>query len=239
MKTHSSSRPPRVLIVDADNGARPLLTRLRELGFDVYAAGRGEDAVPLGVAVRPDVVILEVILPDGDGFETYRALRGADVDAPLLFLTAQDRTEAKVRGLMMGADDYVTKPFALEEVVARVHVLLRRGRALDCRLLRAGDVTLDPGTREVWRDGREVALSCREFDLLAFLMNNAGQVATKAQILDRVWRSDFHGESGVVETYVYYLRRKLGDRDQSLIRTVRGVGYLMARDAGHRARSAR
>ncbi|MCX5257823.1 response regulator transcription factor [Streptomyces canus] len=238
MKVHRSSKPPRVLVVDADSGTRPLLTKLRELGFEVYVAGLGEDAVPAGLTVRPDLVVLDVFLPDGDGFETYGALRAAGIDAPVLFLTAHDRTEAKVRGLMLGADDYVTKPFELEELVARVHVLLRRGRALDCRLLRAGDVTLDPATREVWRDGREVTLSCREFDLLGFLMDNAGQVVTKAQILDRVWRSEFHGESGVVETYVYYLRRKLGDRDQSLIRTVRGVGYLMARDAGHRAPSA-
>ena len=239
VKTHRSARPPRVLVVDADPGTHPLLTTLRGLGFDVYVAARGGDAVPTGVAVRPDLVVLDVILPDGDGFETYRALRAAGVDAPVLFLTAHDRTEAKVHGLMMGADDYVTKPFELEEVVARVHVLLRRGRALDCRLLRAGDVTLDQATREVWRDGRKVTLSRREFDLLGFLMDNAGRILTKGQILDRVWQSEFHGESGVVETYVYYLRRKLGDRDQSLIRTVRGVGYLMARDAGHRAPSAR
>ncbi|MCD9878433.1 response regulator transcription factor [Streptomyces guryensis] len=152
----------------------------------MYAAGRGEEGDPVGVAVRPDLVVLDVILPDGDGFETYRALRGADVDAPLLFLTAQDRTETKVRGLMMGADDYVTKPFALEEVVARVHVLLRRGRALDCRLLRIRGVALDPATREVWRDGTQVALSRREFDLLSFLMDNAGRVLSKGQILDRV-----------------------------------------------------
>ncbi|MGW2522386.1 response regulator transcription factor [Streptomyces sp. NPDC001617] len=220
--------------MDADSGTYPLLTRLRQLGFGVYVAALGEDAVPAGLSVRPDLVVLDAILPDGDGFEAYRARRAAGVDAPVLFLTAHDRTEAKVHGLMMGADDYVTRPFALEEVVARIHVLLRRGRAVDCRLLRVGEVALDPSTREVWREGTQW-----EFDLLGFLMGNAGQVVTKGQILDRVWQSEFHGESGVVETYVYYLRRKLDDRDQSLIRTVRGVGYLMARDAGHRTPSAR
>jgi len=129
---------------------------------------------------------------------------------------------------MMGADDYVTKPFELEEVIARVHVLLRRGRGLGCRLLRVGGMALDPATREVWRDGTQVALSRREFDLLSFLMDDAGRVVTRGQILDRVWRSEFHGESGVVETYVYYLQRNLGDRDQSLIRTTPAIAVTTA-----------
>lgn len=164
-----------------------------------------------------------------DGFEVCRGLRGAGVNAPVLFVTARDAVEDKVRGLEL-ADDYVTKPFDLNEVVARIRAVMRRGRELtpvNSRRLRAGWVELDQDTREVWRHGELVQLSSTEFALLRYLLENADQVISKAQMLDHVWSYDFRGESGIVETYIYYLRRKLGDTGQTLIHTVRGAGYLV------------
>lgn len=152
------------------------------------------------------------------------------MDAPVLFLTACRDTEAKVRGLTMGAEDYVTKPFDTEELVARIRILLRRRRSrlpAPAPRLRVGRIELEEATREAWHGGEPVRLSAREFDLLRCLMANAGRILTKSQLMSHVWNSDLPGESGVVETYVYYLRRKLGDAEQVLIRTVRGVGYLM------------
>jgi two-component system OmpR family response regulator len=215
-------------VVAADPGTRPLLARLSELGFDVYAAGRGRFAIPVGRAVRPDLVVLDLALPDGDGPETYEALRDAGVHAPVLFLSGQDDTGAAARHAMKDSDGHLTKPFALTEAVARLQELLERALADESRLLRHGDLTVDAVRRAVWRDGTRIELSAREFELLGYLLDNAGQVVTKQQILDRVWGAPLR--SGTVETYVYYLRRKLGDRDQSLIRTVRGVGYTMSRD---------
>ncbi|MFD3501454.1 response regulator transcription factor [Streptomyces sp. NPDC058676] len=222
-------RPVRVLVVDADPGTRPLTAALGELGFEMYAAGRGRFATPVGRSVRPDLVVLDMALPDGDAVETYDALRAVGVHAPLLFLSARDDSAAgaEVRRLMTPADGHVTKPFELPEVIASVQELLARDRADESRLLRHGDLAVDAWRREVWRGEARIELSAREFELLGYLLDNAGQVLTKKQILDRVWGVPFR--SGTVETYVYYLRRKLNDDDQSLIRTVRGVGYTMPR----------
>lgn len=219
-----------VLVVEDESSIASMLTMALEfLGFKVVTAARGSEALALATSRAPDVVLLDVVLPDMDGFEVCRGLRGSGVNAPVLFVTARDAVEDKVRGLEL-ADDYVTKPFDLNEVVARIRAVMRRGRELtppNRRRLRAGWVELDQDTREVWRQGQPVQLSSTEFALLRYLMENAGQVISKAQMLDNVWSYDFRGESGIVETYIYYLRRKLGDTDQTLIHTVRGAGYLV------------
>lgn len=233
MLTSPSVRRPAVLTVEDDVSISSMLgVALGFLGFDVVAASTGDQALTSASLSPPDVVLLDVVLPDVDGFEVCRRLRNAGIDAPVLFLSARDASEDKVHGLSLG-DDYVTKPFDLNEVVARIHALLRRsGHSQPSRgRLRAGWVELDRSTREVWRHGQPVQLSTTEFALLRYLMENAGRVTSKAEILDTVWQYGFNGESGIVETYVYYLRRKLGDTDQSLIRTVRGAGYLI-RGAG-------
>ncbi|MDQ1046077.1 two-component system OmpR family response regulator [Streptomyces sp. V4I2] len=205
------------------------MTALGERGFEVYAANRGRFAIPVGRSVRPDLIVLDMALPDGDGVETYDGLRAAGVHTPVLFLSARDDSAAaeQVRGVLTDADEHVTKPFELTEVMACVQELLTRDRADESRLLRHGDLAVDAARREVWRAGARIELSTREFALLGYLLDNAGQVVTKKQILERVWGAPFR--TGTVETYVYYLRRKLGDHDQSLIRTVRGLGYTMAR----------
>jgi two-component system OmpR family response regulator len=220
----------RVLVVDDEENILKLLTTaLRFVGFDVAAAATGLTALDRAYEHRPEVIVLDVMLPDLDGFEVCRRLRAAGVDAPVLFLTARDAVEDKIHGLTLGGDDYVTKPFDLDELVARVHVLLKRGRTEVRRSerLRAGKVELDEATHEVWRNGELIPLSATEFALLRYLMVNAGRVLSKAQILDHVWKFDFQGDSGIVETYIYYLRRKLDGPDDQLIRTVRGAGYLL------------
>jgi two-component system OmpR family response regulator len=220
----------RVLVVDDEENILAMLaTALRFAGFEVAAAANGSTALGRAREFRPEVIVLDVMLPDLDGFEVCRRLRLDGVDAPVLFLTARDGREDKVAGLTLGGDDYVTKPFDLDELVARIRVLLKRGRSVRQvgERLRAGRVELDPDTHEVWSGGELVALSSTEFQLLHYLMLNAGRVLSKAQILDHVWKFDFQGDSGIVETYVYYLRRKLDGPDGQLIRTVRGAGYLL------------
>lgn len=207
-----------------------LAVALDFLGFEVTTASTGEQALE-SMARTPDLVLLDVVLPDTDGFEVCRRLRARGTDVPVLFLTARDAIEDRVQGLSLG-DDYVTKPFDINEVVARIHALLRRGthccrRSENTHLLRAQWVELDLATHEVWRHGQPVKLSATEFALLSYLMENADRVVSKADLLDNVWQYGFNGESGVVETYVYYVRRKLGDTNQSLIRTVRGAGYFL------------
>jgi two-component system OmpR family response regulator len=220
----------RVLVVDDEENILAMLTTtLRFAGFKVVAAATGGAALGLAREFRPEVIVLDVMLPDLDGFEVCRRLRRDGVDAPVLFLTARDAREDKVAGLTLGGDDYVTKPFDLDELVARIRVLLKRGRSVRQagERLRVGRVELDPDTHEVWSGGELVDLSATEFQLLHYLMLNAGRVLSKAQILDHVWKFDFQGDSGIVETYVYYLRRKLDGPDGQLIRTVRGAGYLL------------
>ncbi len=216
--------------MDADPAARPLIKELGDLGFEVYAASRGRFATPVGRSVRPDLVILDMALPDDDAVGTYDGLRAAGVRAPVLFLSAGEDTEAAaaVRRTMAALDGHLTKPYEVAEVVAHGRELLARDLADESRLLRHGDLSVDPARRRVWRDGTRVELSAREFELLGYLLDHAGQVVTKKQILERVWGAPFR--TGTVETYIYYLRRKLGDGDQRLIRTVRGVGYTMVRD---------
>ncbi|WP_018560428.1 MULTISPECIES: response regulator transcription factor [unclassified Streptomyces] len=230
MNVTISAQQPRVLVVEDEASiASMLAVALQFLGFDVVTAGTGGEAVKAAAERAADVILLDVGLPDLDGFEVCRRLRAARVDAPVLFLTARDAVEDKIRGLALGGDDYVTKPFDINEVAARVNALLRRGRVPEPagRRLRAGWVELDADTHEVWRHGRPVQVSATEFALLRFLLENPDRVVSRGQILDAVWSCGFQGESGIVETYIYYLRRKLGDTDQSLIRTVRGAGYLV------------
>jgi two-component system OmpR family response regulator len=228
--TSPNARAQRVLVVDDEDGIVDLVrTVLRYEGFNVETASTGRSALAAVTSFRPHLVVLDVMLPDLDGFEVQRRMAADGTRTPILFLTARDGTEDKVRGLTMGADDYVTKPFSLEELVARVRAILRRtgeGDAADGRLVFA-DLELDEDTHEVWRGDRAIELSPTEFNLLRFLMMNARRVVSKPQILDHVWRYDFGGDAGVVETYISYLRRKIDVTDPKLIHTIRGVGYCL------------
>jgi two-component system, OmpR family, response regulator len=221
---------PRVLVVDDESNITDLVSMaLRYEGFEVETAATGRDAIRLVERFRPELVILDVMLPDVDGFAVTERLKSARVKVPILFLTARDAVEDKVRGLTLGGDDYVTKPFSLEELVARVRVLLRRAGAEEesGRLIFA-DLELDDDTHEVRRAGGSVDLTATEFRLLRYLMQNAPRVLSKAQILDHVWNYDFGGDANIVETYVSYIRRKLDAVGPPLIQTVRGVGYRLA-----------
>jgi two-component system OmpR family response regulator len=221
---------PRVLVVDDESNITDLVSMaLRYEGFEVETAATGRDAIRMVERFRPEVVILDVMLPDVDGFAVTERLKSARVKVPILFLTARDAVEDKVRGLTLGGDDYVTKPFSLEELVARVRVLLRRAGGEDesGRLVFA-DLELDDDTHEVRRAGETVDLTATEFRLLRYLMQNAPRVLSKAQILDHVWNYDFGGDANIVETYVSYIRRKLDAFGPPLIQTVRGVGYRLA-----------
>ena len=225
------AEPARVLVVDDEESITQLVsTVLRYEGFAVETAADGRAAVKAAKAFRPDLVVLDVMLPDLDGFEVYRRIEGSSVQLPVLFLTARDSTEDRVHGLTLGADDYMGKPFSLEELVARVRAVLRRtrGRADDSAVVRYADLELDEDAREVRRGDRIVELTPTEYNLLRYLLVNAGRVLSKAQILDHVWRYDFGGDSSVVETYISYLRKKI-DRtgEVALIQTVRGFGYAI------------
>jgi two-component system OmpR family response regulator len=222
----------RVLVVDDEPYIADLLsTGLRFVGFDVRTAGGGLEALTSVREWKPDVLVLDVMMPDVDGFEVTRRMRADGRETPVLFLTARDSVEDKVAGLTLGGDDYVTKPFSLEEIVARVRVLLRRrGSALpdDEALLRFEDLVLDEDAHEVHRAGVPIELTPTEFSLMRYLMLNAGRVVSKSQILDHVWHYDFGGDGAVVESYISYLRRKVdAPFDVPLIRTVRGVGYSL------------
>ncbi|MGI5273205.1 response regulator transcription factor [Nonomuraea sp. CA-218870] len=221
----------RLLIVEDDPNILELLAAsLRFAGFEVSTAKSGADAVAAVQRQRPDLVVLDVMLPDLDGFEIVRRMRSGGVPTPVVFLTAKDETEDKIRGLTIGGDDYVTKPFSLEEVVARIHAVLRRTSG-DAQppppRLTFADIELDEESHEVWRGGHAVALSPTEFKLLRYFMTNAGRVLSKPQILDHVWDYDFRGEVGIVESYVSVLRRKIDNRSPRLIHTLRGVGYVL------------
>mgnify|MGYP001470706744 FL=1 len=222
----------RVLVVDDEANIVELLSvSLKFQGFEVYTASNGAAALDRAREVRPDAVILDVMMPGMDGFGLLRRLRADGIDAPALFLTARDSLQDKIAGLTLGGDDYVTKPFSLEEVVARLRVILRRsGRRVEeprnARLSFA-DIELDEDTHEVWKAGEPVSLSPTEFTLLRYFIINAGTVLSKPKILDHVWQYDFGGDGGVVETYIGYLRKKLDQADPRLIHTVRGVGYSL------------
>jgi two-component system OmpR family response regulator len=223
---------PRVLVTDDEDNIRFLLdAALRHFGFDVVLAANGREALGAVADDKPDLIVLDVMLPDLDGFEVCRRLRADGVRVPVLFLTARDGTEEKVRGLTLGGDDYVTKPFSLEEVVARVRAILRRANGeAPSSVLRFGDLEMDEDAHVVRRAGTAVDLSPTEYKLLRYLLINAGRVVTRAQILDHVWEYDFGGEATVVETYVSYLRKKLDPLGDPLIKTVRGVGYALRQD---------
>ncbi|MFI6602260.1 response regulator transcription factor [Nonomuraea sp. NPDC050536] len=213
-----------ILVVDDEPSIRDLLSAsLRYSGFEVLTAADGYEAVEVTERAGPDLVILDVMLPDLDGFEVAKR-----IDAPVLFLTARESTEDKLVGLGVG-DDYVTKPFSLEEVQARVRAVLRRtrGEAAPKRLLQVADLVLDEEAGEVTRAGKSVRLSPTEYKLLHYFMTNAGRVLSKAQILDHVWNYDFGGDTGVVESYISYLRRKVDDVEPRLIHTLRSVGYVL------------
>lgn len=221
----------RVLVVDDEPSLVELLSvSLRFQGFAVETATNGAEGLDKARTFRPDALILDVMMPGMDGFGMLRRLRADGIDAPVLFLTARDALEDKVTGLTIGADDYVTKPFSLEEVVTRLRVILRRaGHSDDKQSARVtfADLELDDDTREVWKAGEPVSLSPTEFTLLRYFMVNAGTVLSKPRILDHVWNYDFGGEVGVVESYVSYLRRKIDTTEPRLIHTLRGVGYVM------------
>ncbi len=220
-----------VLVVDDEvNIAELLGMALRYEGWNATLAHTGSSAVAKAKELRPDAVVLDIMLPDFDGLEVMRRLRGHLPDVPVLFLTARDAVEDRVAGLTAGGDDYVTKPFSLEEVVARLRSLMRRAGATDRRtnaVLSVGDLTLDEDSREVRRDGTEIALTATEFELLRFLMRNPRRVLSKAQILDRVWNYDFGGQANVVELYISYLRKKVDAGRQPMIHTMRGAGYVL------------
>jgi two-component system, OmpR family, response regulator len=220
-----------VLVVDDEPNICALLSAtLRLVDFDVRVASGGFEALTAAEDFAPDLVVLDVMLPDLDGFQVARRLRASrGPGVPVLFLTAKDAVEDRISGLTVGADDYVTKPFSLEEVVLRIRAILRRSHAADSEagLLRYADVELDEDAHEVRRAGRLVDLSPTEFKLLRYLLVNAGRVVSKAQILDRVWSYDFGGDGRIVESYVYYLRKKIDARGPALIQTVRGVGYAL------------
>jgi two-component system, OmpR family, response regulator len=229
--TNGRTPEARLLVVDDEPNIVELLSAsLRFAGFEVATAMNGSDAVKAVERYRPDLVLLDVMLPDVDGFVVLRRLRSTRDHLPVLFLTARDANDDKVTGLTLGGDDYVTKPFSLEEVIARIRAVLRRTRSgggdRPVRLTVA-DLELDEDSHEVWRAGREVQLSPTEFNLLRYLMVNTGRVLSKAQILDHVWSYDFDGDANIVESYVSYLRRKLDDGGEPLIHTVRGIGYVL------------
>jgi len=222
----------RVLVVDDEKSISELIsTSLKFVGFDVRTAASGAEALREAEDFKPHALILDVMLPDLDGFEVCRQLRADGQDVGVLFLTARDDTEDKVTGLTVGGDDYVTKPFSLEELVARLRALLRRTGATDTKVddevIRFADLELNEATHEVRRAGNLIDLSPTEFILLRYLMINADRVVSKSQILDHVWQYDFRGDAGIVETYISYLRKKIDIYEPALIHTVRGVGYRM------------
>lgn len=228
----------RLLVVDDEPNIRDLLaSSLRFAGFDVLSAADGATGYKLALEEHPDLVVLDVMLPDMDGFTVTRRLREAGITIPVLFLTARDDMRDKLQGLTVGGDDYVTKPFGLEEVVARIRAILRRTHASESEddgTLRVADLVLDEDAHEVHRAGVEVDLSPTEFKLLRYLMLNAGRVVSKSQILDHVWEYDWNGDAAIVESYISYLRRKVDQIDDAegkavvpLIQTRRGVGYML------------
>lgn len=222
----------RLLVVDDETSIVELLTAsLKYAGFDVISASRGKDALRLVKEEAPDLVLLDVMMPAMDGFEVLRRMRAEGITTPVLFLTAKDAVEDRIAGLTMGGDDYITKPFSLGEVLARIRVVLRRrGHEIEvapANIRTFADIEMDEDAHEVVKAGEPVELSPTEFKLLRYLMENAGRVLSKAQILDNVWHYDFGGEATVVESYISYLRRKIDTTEPRLLHTVRGVGYVL------------
>ncbi|GEK79765.1 response regulator transcription factor [Agrococcus baldri] len=220
----------KILVVDDEPQIRDLLTTsLRFAGFDVRAVGTGAAAISAVLEDEPDLILLDVMLPDISGFGVTKRLRASGFTSPILFLTAKDDTEDKITGLTVGGDDYVTKPFSLDEIIARIKAILRRTMAeTDDASISVGELTMNQDTHEVAVAGEEIELSPTEFKLLRYLMLNANRVLSKAQILDHVWEYDFNGDVGIVESYISYLRRKIDDRvSEPMIVTKRGFGYML------------
>ena len=231
----ANDRVPRVLVVDDEPNIRELVqVALKFHGCSVTTAASGKDAIRQAEATKPDLIVLDVMMPDMDGFEVCRRLRAAGNEVPVIFLTARDTSSDTVTGLAIGGDDYVTKPFSVEALAARVRAVLRRAartsdgvQAADSDLLRAGDLEVDEARWTVRRAGIPVELSPTEFRLLTCLVRHQGRVLTRAQLLENVWGWDYAGESQIVETYVSYLRRKLDPLGPPMIHTQRGVGYSL------------
>ena len=228
---HPDGTPVRVLVVDDEASLTELLSMaLRFEGCEVRIAADGLTAVRTSRDFRPDVVVLDVMLPDIDGMEVLRRLRAEEADVPVLFLTARDAVDDRIAGITAGGDDYVTKPFSLEEVIARLRGLIRRSTVLTGRsdaALTVGDLVLDEDSHEVFRAGESINLTATEFELLRYLMRNPRRVLSKAQILDRVWNYDFGGQANVVELYISYLRKKVDAGRLPMIHTLRGAGYVL------------
>ncbi|HOA88862.1 MAG TPA: response regulator transcription factor [Propioniciclava tarda] len=229
--TRPDGTPIRILAVDDEQSLTELLSMaMRYEGWEVSTAGSGLTAVQAARDVRPDAIVLDMMLPDFDGLEVMRRIRAEQPDVPVIFLTAKDAVDDRVGGLTAGGDDYVTKPFSLEELIARLRGLLRRSGATTVRpgsQLVVGDLILDEDSHEVTRAGEEVALTATEYELLRFLMRNPRRVLSKAQILDRVWNYDFGGQANVVELYISYLRKKIDAGREPMIHTLRGAGYML------------
>jgi two-component system OmpR family response regulator len=220
----------RVLVVDdEENVAHLVSSALRFDGFETITADNGNGALAAVVEHDPDLVVLDVMMPGLDGFGLLAKLRAAGSQVPVIFLTARDGASDRVNGLRAGADDYVVKPFSIEELLARVHAVLRRATPEANRdgMLTVADLELDENSHEVWRAGEEIHLTSTEFELLRYLMRNERVVLSKAQILDRVWKYDFQGQSNIVELYIGYLRKKVDSVEPKLIHTVRGAGYVI------------
>ncbi len=227
-----STPEARLLVVDDEPNIRELLSAsLRFAGFEVETAADGQQALALAETYRPDLLVLDVMMPGLDGFGVVRRMRQAGRRTPVVFLTARDAAEDKISGLTLGGDDYVTKPFSLDEVLARIRAVLRRTggaqQAPESPRLTFADIELDEESHEVIKAGELIGLSPTEFKLLRYLMANAGRVLSKAQILDHVWNYDFNGDANVVESYVSYLRRKVDTTEPRLLHTIRGVGYTL------------
>ena len=229
--TRADGTAIRVLVVDDEpNIAELLAMALRLEGWEIAVAHSGAKAVAAARRERPDAIVLDIMLPDFDGLEVMRRIRTQQPELPVLFLTARDSVEDRVAGLTAGGDDYVTKPFSLEEVVARLRALLRRTGASSARpssVLSVGDLVLDEDSHEVARAGDQIHLTATEFELLRYLMRNPRRVLSKAQILDRVWNYDFGGQANVVELYISYLRKKVDAGRTPMIHTMRGAGYVL------------
>jgi two-component system OmpR family response regulator len=228
--SQNGNGPARVLVVDDEPNIVDVISMaLRYEGFEVASAGTGAEALSAVRDHRPHVMLLDVMLPDMEGFDVAKRLGAERARVPIIFLTARDATEDRVRGLTVGGDDYVTKPFSLEELVARVRALLRRSGAAEASssVLTFADVELDDDAHEVTRAGEPIELTPTEYRLLRYLMLNPRRVLSRAQLLEHVWDYDFGGDARVLETYVSYLRRKLDEHGPPLIHTVRGVGYVM------------
>lgn len=230
--TRADGSPIRVLVVDDEASLTDLLQMaLRYEGWEIKTAADGSSAIATARDFRPDAVVLDIMLPDIDGLQVLQRMRADGNDVPVLFLTAKDSLDDRIAGLTAGGDDYVTKPFSLEEVVARLRGLIRRStltaNATESPVLVVGDLQLDEDSHEVRRAGRLIELTATEFELLRYLMRNPRRVVSKSQILDRVWDYDFGGKSSVVEIYISYLRKKIDAEGSPMLHTVRGAGYMI------------